>query len=139
MKRLRGLAVDAVGNQNRDAPRADAPVARTREQRERRRLFDFRLVRTFEGFRKRFGQRHAELVGKRCGELRVHVGEHRNDALADSRHLDLGELEAKAAHDVRLFDGRLTVPEERRLRVVIGEALGFAPHLVGFDAARETT
>ena len=45
------------------------------------------------------------------------------------------ELEAKRIDDMRLLDLGLAVPEEHRLRVVVGEAFGLAANLrdVGFD------
>ena len=64
------------------------------------------------------------------GQLRVDVHQARHHALADRRRLHARQLEAERVDDVLLLDVGLAVPEQRRLRVVIGEALGLAAHLV---------
>jgi hypothetical protein len=44
--------------------------------------------------------------------------------------LHAGQLEAEGANDMSLFDSRLAVEEQGRLRLVIGKLLGLAAHLV---------
>ena len=68
--------------------------------------------------------------GHRLGQLRRDVHQPGHHALADRRRLHPRQLEAEGVDDVRLLDRRLAVPEQRRLRVVIGEALGLAADLV---------
>ena len=58
---MQHAAFDAVGDEDRDTARADAAVARTGKQRQRRRLGDFRLDVGLEHLRHRRGQlAHAE-------------------------------------------------------------------------------
>ena len=90
--------------------------------------------------RQRLGQvdardRSATLAARSSSMLR----QHRDDALADRGHLHLGQLEAQRALDVLLLDRRLAAVEQRRLRVVIGELLRLAAHLVFLHRLRETT
>jgi hypothetical protein len=84
-------------------------------------------------------ERDADALGHLPGELVRDVAQHRDDALADRGHRHLRELEAEAADDVRLLVVGLAVPEERRLREVLGEFLRLAAHLVAFHRLRERT
>jgi hypothetical protein len=69
--------------------------------------------------------------------MAVDVGEHGDDALADGVRLDARQLELIGLHDVGLLDGRLALPEEPRLCVVVGELLGLAVHLVSGEGLWE--
>ena len=64
------------------------------------------------------------------GQLACDVHQTRDHALANRRRLHARQLEAERVDDVLLLDVGLAVPEQRRLRVVIGEPLGLAAHLV---------
>ena len=130
--------LDAGRHQDGDLASADAAVAGPRGERQRRR-------RAHLGLRWLHEPRH-RLAAARCRapsatglrQLVGDVAEHRHRALADRGHLHLGQLEAEAADDVRLLVRGLAVPEERGLRVVVGELLRLAAHLVAGDRLRES-
>ena len=68
----------------------------------------------------------ADALGDRDGEVVVDVVEVLDHALAYVAVLDLAELEPERGDDVLLLPARHAVPEQRRLAVVVGEALGCA-------------
>src|SRR5450830_129364 len=71
------------------------------------------------------------------GQRFIDVDQHRQHALANGRHLHARQLEAEAADDVVLLDRRLALPEQARLRIVVGEQGRLAAYLVLHHRLRE--
>ena len=103
-----GAPSHAVGDEDRDAPRADAAVARPREQRQRRRLRHLRRDRLLAAPSASAPacSRMPRPCGDRLGQLRRDVHQARHHALANRRRLHLRQLEAEGVDDVRLLDRR---------------------------------
>ena len=72
----------------------------------------------------------ARVEGQPFVELRNVLIKHGDDARPHFWDLCPRQLKAKTPNYMRLLDIRLAVPEQRRLCVMIGEALRLAPNLV---------
>ena len=106
-------------------------------KRQRGRAFHFGPRVSRNDRRLRIRHVDAEAFGHGTRETLVDVHELRHHAFANGRHLNLRQLEAVRADDVRLLDRRLTLVEQCRLCVVIRELRGFAAHLVFLDGLRK--
>ena len=126
------VAVDAVRDEDRDAARADAAVARPREQRQRRRL---RRLPASTSRSSAFGSGAGT---SRCRARRRPLSPapsttFSNHATTRSRTAGVCTCVSSKRNALMMCafsTSRLAVPEQRRLRVVVGELLRLAAHLV---------
>ena len=136
VQRHRCGAVDAVRDQDADAPRANASIAGPRKQGQRRRRLNFcfsRLDQKRQGIR----QIHAEIRAHFFRKTLIDVAQHRDDALPNGRDLDFRQLEPQRTRDVQLLHRRLAAVEQRRLRIVVGEQFRLAADLIVLNRLRE--